>query len=53
MKSDLDFLLMEEMPNPKFSKAWEKTESEDQIKRVMIEARILKEPHKEAIHDRK
>ena len=53
MKSDLDFLLKEEMQNPKFSKAWEETESEDQIKRVMIEAGISKEPHKEAIYDSK
>ena len=40
MKSDLDILLEEEMNDTEFSKAWEETELEDQIKRMMIEARI-------------
>ena len=38
--SDLDILLNDELENPEFVKAWEETELEDQIKRMMIDARI-------------
>ena len=38
--SDIDELLKEEMKDPAFAKAWEETELEDQIKRMLIQARI-------------
>lgn len=40
--SDLDLLLKEEMKDPAFVKAWNETELEDQIKRMMIDARLEK-----------
>lgn len=40
--NDLDILLEEEMKDPDFQKAWKDTELEDQIKRMMIEARLEK-----------
>ena len=38
--SDIDELLLEELKNPEFQKAWEETELEDQIRRMIISARI-------------
>ena len=38
--SDLDTLLDEELKDPEFAKAWEETELEDQIKRMMLDARL-------------
>ena len=38
--SDIDEILNEEMKKPSFAKAWEETELEDQIKRMLIQARI-------------
>ena len=38
--SDLDILLDEELKDPEFAKAWEETELEDQIKRMMLDARL-------------
>ena len=38
--SDIDELLQEELKNPSFAKAWEETELEDQVKRMLIQARI-------------
>lgn len=40
--NDLDLLLEEEMQDPAFVKAWNETELEDQIKRMMIDARLEK-----------
>jgi len=40
--NDVDLLLKEELKNPEFKKAWDATELEDQIKRMMIEARLEK-----------
>jgi len=40
--NDLDILLKEELKNPEFQKAWNETELEDQIKRMMIDARLEK-----------
>lgn len=40
--SDIDVLLNEELKDPDFAKAWEETELEYQIKKLMIEARIEK-----------
>ena len=38
--SDIDALLQEELKDPEFQKAWEETELEDQIRRMLISARI-------------
>lgn len=38
--SDIDELLQEELKNPSFAKAWEETELEEQVKRMLIQARI-------------
>lgn len=38
--SDLSTLLEEELKDPEFRKAWEETALEDQIKRMMIDARL-------------
>lgn len=40
--NDLDLLLEEKMQDPAFVKAWNETELEDQIKRMMIDARLEK-----------
>ncbi len=37
---DIDELLNEELKDPEFTKAWEQTELEYQIKRMLISARI-------------
>ena len=37
---DIDELLNEELKDPEFAKAWEQTELEYQIKRMLISARI-------------
>lgn len=38
--SDVDELLQEELKNPEFQKVWDATEIEDQIRRMLISARI-------------
>ena len=38
--SDIDEILNEELKDPAFAKAWAETELEDQIKRMLIQARI-------------
>ena len=42
MMNDLEVLLEEEMQDPAFIKAWNETELEDQIKRMLIDARLEK-----------
>ncbi len=41
--SDIDDLLYAQMKNPEFAKAWDETEIEDQVRRIMIKARIESE----------
>ena len=38
--SDIDEILNEELKDPAFARAWAETELEDQIKRMLIQARI-------------
>lgn len=38
--SDIDEILNEELKKPSFAKAWADTEIEDQVKRMLIQARI-------------
>ena len=38
--SELDFIINEQLKNPTFAQAWSETELEDQIKRMLIQARI-------------
>ena len=38
--SDIDEILIEELKKPSFAKAWADTEIEDQVKRMLIQARI-------------
>lgn len=38
--SDIDEILNDELEDPAFAKAWAETELEDQIKRMLIQARI-------------
>ena len=38
--SELDFIINEQLKNPTFAHAWSETELEDQIKRMLIQARI-------------
>ena len=38
--SDIDEILNEELKKPSFAKAWAETELEDQVKRMLIQARI-------------
>lgn len=39
-KTSLDDIIKEQMNDPKFAEAWAETELEDQIKRILIQARI-------------
>lgn len=39
-KIDLDAMIAKGMEDPEFAKAWEETELEDQIKRLLIELRM-------------
>ncbi len=39
-RNELDEIIRDEMKDPEFARAWAETELEDQIKRMLIEARL-------------